>query len=359
MISAVAMDRTAARGWWARRWRAVRTVAPVAGLVVVPAILWIFLLRVTAQEDLFAVDFHTFYADGTEVLAGRRPLSPYPPVVALLVAPLTLLPRDVADGVATVGMVVCAAATLRVLGVRDWRCYGAVALWAPVFSGVQSANVSLPLALAVAVLYRLRDRPGPAGALTAASVAVKLFLWPLGIWLAATRRYAALGVAVAAGAVATAAAWLLVGFGSVGAFVDSLHANVELFDGRAYTVASLLHDAGAGERLAYGVTWALGAAALAAAWRLGRAGDDARALGLAIGAALLLSPVVWLHYLVLLLVPVALARPAYSPLWLAPLPLWLCPVTDGAAWQKVLLLAVAAAMLTATTLRPAPPPRAA
>jgi len=36
-------------------------------------------------------------------------------------------------------------------------------------------------------------------------------------------------------------------------------------------------------------------------------------------AALVLTPILWLHYLVLLLVPIALARPRLSALWLVPL----------------------------------------
>jgi hypothetical protein len=39
---------------------------------------------------------------------------------------------------------------------------------------------------------------------------------------------------------------------------------------------------------------------------------------LALAAALAASPIVWMHYFLLLLVPLALARPRLSPLWLVP-----------------------------------------
>ena len=44
-----------------------------------------------------------------------------------------------------------------------------------------------------------------------------------------------------------------------------------------------------------------------------------------LGATLALSPIVWLHYLVVLLVPMAIARPRFTPLWLLPILLWTSP----------------------------------
>jgi hypothetical protein len=51
-----------------------------------------------------------------------------------------------------------------------------------------------------------------------------------------------------------------------------------------------------------------------------RPNGEAKALGLAVIAALIASPIVWPHYFVLLFVPIALASPRLSPLWLLPLP---------------------------------------
>jgi hypothetical protein len=41
-------------------------------------------------------------------------------------------------------------------------------------------------------------------------------------------------------------------------------------------------------------------------------------LTLCLAAALAASPIVWVHYFLLLLVPLALTRPTLSPLWLVP-----------------------------------------
>ena len=66
----------------------------------------------------------------------------------------------------------------------------------------------------------------------------------------------------------------------------------------------------------------LGVALLTLAFRVARDAGwstrdrDRRSLTLVLAAALVLTPVVWPHYLVLLLAPVALARPKISPLWI-------------------------------------------
>ena len=46
------------------------------------------------------------------------------------------------------------------------------------------------------------------------------------------------------------------------------------------------------------------------------------ALTLCLAAALAASPIVWMHYFLLLLVPLALIRPRLSPLWLVPFAYW-------------------------------------
>ena len=51
------------------------------------------------------------------------------------------------------------------------------------------------------------------------------------------------------------------------------------------------------------------------------AARDLRSLTLTLAAALALTPVVWNHYFVLLLIPVAISRPHLSGLWLAPIAL--------------------------------------
>ena len=58
----------------------------------------------------------------------RRELR-WPPVAGYLVSPLTLLPVGVADIVMVLLGLACFALALWLVGVRDWRVYGVVALW--------------------------------------------------------------------------------------------------------------------------------------------------------------------------------------------------------------------------------------
>jgi hypothetical protein len=354
-VAAGTADTEAGPSFWCRRRHALLTIAPVAGLVVVPAVLWAFALKIAASNDNLATDFHHFfYAHGDAVLHGRTPAGAYPALTSVLFAPFALLPAGVADVVFTLVLVGCAAGTLWSLGVRDWRCYGAATLWYPVFSAVQTGNVSLVLALGVALLWRWRDRPRAAGSVAAMLIALKLFLWPLVFWLAVTRRGRALAVATVAGAAVSIAAWTVVGF-DLAVRLPTLLGDAVRIDGhRAYTVAALVTDLGASDTVAYGISTLMGFAVVAVAVALRE--RQAGALSLLVGAALLLSPIVWAHYFSLLLVPVALARPRFGWLWLAPLPLWLCSPVDGAAWQKVLILGVAAAMLARAAAARAPQP---
>ena len=102
------------------------------------------------------------------------------------------------------------------------------------------------------------------------------------------------------------------------------------------------------------------AALLVLAWRAADGAEgDRRALTLALAAGVVATPILWLHYLVLLVVPIALARPRLSALWFAPLALaifealdwyrgW--PRGDGRALASVAL--VTAAVFVASVLPP-------
>ena len=69
----------------------------------------------------------------------------------------------------------------------------------------------------------------------------------------------------------------------------------------------------------------VGGALLVACVVFARRADDRRSFTCAVAATLALSPIVWLHYLVVLLVPLAIARPRFSLIWLLPVLLWVSP----------------------------------
>jgi hypothetical protein len=94
----------------------------------------------------------------------------------------------------------------------------------------------------------------------------------------------------------------------------------QLQEGRADSIVTVLRVAGVSSGTASTVAMLCAVALLALAWRLSNGIDgERRAFGLAILAAMASTPIVWDHYMVLCFVPLALAAPRFSRLWLAPL----------------------------------------
>jgi alpha-1,2-mannosyltransferase len=239
-------------------------------------------------------------------------------------------------------------ATLWVLAVRDWRAYGVTLLWYPIIIGWEGENISVPLMFLVALAWRHRERPLVAGALTAAAISMKPFLWPLGLWLLATRRWRAAACALAAGLVFNLLAWAIVGFNEISAYVHMSQEDARALWQGGYGVLALAHHLGLGRGAGY-VLLALASAALAAiVLRRGLRGDDRQAFVLAIALMLVASPLVWIHYFVLLLVPIAIARPRFSGLWVVPVAMWLLPpATRVNDWQFALAWLLVAGCLAA------------
>src|SRR6266700_4101182 len=86
-------------------------------------------------------------------------------------------------------------------------------------------------------------------------------------------------------------------------------------------------------------------------WAAARGADgDRRAFAVAVVASLVTTPLLWMHYLLLLFVPIAFYRPRLSGLWFLPLLLWLTPSSNshGETWRIVLALAVLAVVAVRT-----------
>jgi hypothetical protein len=327
-------------------------------LGAVPLVALVLALAAYAGDDRLALDFHhELYRQADAVVHGRDAYeSPgadlsdranllWPMAAVLPVVPLTALPPGAADWVATALVIAALVGALWVLEIRDWRVYGVVLLWPATIEAIQTANASLPLTLLVAVTWRYRDRATVAGLALGYGIAVKLFLWPLAIWLALVGRVRA---AVIAAAAAAASLLLLLPFIGIGGYVRLLRELGTTFEHETYTVFALLADFGVPDTAARGVTVVLGLGVLALASRR-------RSYALAIAAALVLSPIVWRHFFVLLLVPLALSRPRFDVVWLIPIGLWVGDGTfNGAPWQTACVLALVALTFALCELRPQP-----
>ena len=331
-------------------------VGEISAFAVLPLVALAIGLSTFSSQDRVALDFHhELYPQAQFVVDGKDPYPPpdadlsdgtngiWPMAAVLPVVPLTALSPAAADWVATAIVLATLVASLWVLGVRDWRAYGVTLLWPPVIDAYQTANVTLPLALLVALTWRYRDRTLVAGCSLGAALALKFFLWPVAVWLLATGRRGAAGLAVAAGA---ASVLLLLPWIDPLDYARLIRNLSDTFDGLSYTPYALLVDLGLPSGVSRALTFVLGASILALAWRR-------RSLGLALGAALVFSPIVWRHFFALLLVPLAIARPRFDVVWLLPLGFWLVPGTyNGSTAQTALALGLTAVVLGVCELRP-------
>jgi hypothetical protein len=339
----------------------IRRTAELFFLGVLPVVALALALAAYRGDDRLALDFHhELYRQADAVVHGHDAYDPpnadlsdrqnflWPMAAVLPVVPLTALPPGVADWLATGFVLATLVAALWLLEIRDWRVYGVVLLWPSVIEAVQTANVSLPLTLLVAVMWRYRDRAAIAGLAVGYGVALKLFLWPVVVWLALVGRRRAAAIAAV---VAAASLLLLLPFTSIGDYVRLLRNLGRTFEHDAYTPFALLTDLGVPDTAARVVTIALGVAVLALARRR-------RSLGLALAAALVLSPIVWRHFFTLLLIPLALSRPRFDAVWLIPVGLWVGDGTlNGAPWQTASVLALVTLTFVLCEWRPQREPR--
>jgi hypothetical protein len=273
----------------------------------------------------------------------------YPALAAVAFGPFALISRLAGQLLYTAICIACVPAMLRVLNVRDWRVYGVTLLWAPVYTGWLSANLTLPLTLLTAVVWRYRDRPWIAGLVTVAAISLKPFIWPLGLWLLATRRWRAAGYAIVWGLALNLVAWAVVGFNEVHTYLRlSGKVTDALWRGGYSMLAVAQHlglGRGAADALLLAVTATVGLAVIYVGFFRRR---EREAMVLVVLLMLVASPLVWSHYFALLLVPLALTRPRLAAIWAAPILIWLCPPRTGVAgWQEALAWIVGGACLIA------------
>jgi Glycosyltransferase family 87 len=331
---------------------------------VVPAIAILLLFNEAIADDAVAFDFRAFYAAAEAVLRGGD-LNPglddsldaaaspyvYPPLPALLTIPLTPLPFDVAGVIVMAGLVAAVPATLWIVGVRDWRCYGLVLVWPPVISAIQTGNVTLWFALASAVAWRYRDRAVPVATAIGVTLAAKFFLWPLVVWLAVTRRLQTAVLSLAVGAGLFLLSWAVIGFDGMSAYPDLLRRLEDTVGADSYTAYIVGLDVGLPSPVARALWLGLGLAVIASLVVFARRGDERRSFVLAIAAALALTPIVWLHYFALLVVVVAVAAPGLAPVWFVPLAMVVTPGSGQPSPRETLATLLIASLTVAMALR--------
>jgi hypothetical protein len=104
-------------------------VASIAIFGLLPLLLFALGIWKAMEDDVVAVDFtYAFLPAAEDVLAGRSPYANpgilsyvYTPAVAWLVTPLTLVPLEVAQALASALLLAALLASIWLLDIRDWR----------------------------------------------------------------------------------------------------------------------------------------------------------------------------------------------------------------------------------------------
>jgi hypothetical protein len=325
-------------------------------LGALPIVLLVGAADAWAREHTLAFDFSRAYAPAAHLLLhGSSPYGPatravlrsqtafvYPPIAAFLAAPLAALPAQAGNVLVTVLAAFAVPAILAVVGVRDWRCYGAALLWMPTTSAIHLGTITVVLAVGVAVAWRWRDHAVRAGLVLGLVIALKLFLWPLLLWFAITKRLEAAAVAVASAIVLLLVPWAPIGGAGLLSYPHRLSLLSSLEARRGFSPAALLFHLGVGWGAAEATGYALGIGLLVLAYR--RRNSEAAALGLVCGASLLLTPILWPNYLLIMLVPLGVLRPRFGVVWLLPVLLLGQVVIDPPVWEIAVFLCIVATL---------------
>jgi alpha-1,2-mannosyltransferase len=249
------------------------------------------------------------YDPAVEV-AGGFSLFLYPPPFALAVVPFTLLPAPLGLWAWLAALVAAFLAGTALLPVRPgvrWSIVLLAAVSFPFLYAVKLGQVGPLLYLAFAIGWRWIDRARATGLAVAAGSLAKLQPALLFGWMIVTRRWRALAVGLAAVAVVVAATTVLVGVSAWSDYVALLgRINKPITTPQNLSFGAVAYAAGVSADAAAAIQWASVAGTLAVTVFAWFRRDAVTGFLVGVVASQLLSPVLWSHYALLLLLPVAL-----------------------------------------------------
>ena len=314
-----------------------RIVDPLAiGVIVLIVGWWWLTLAIQGSPGDWAFDFRQFWQGGNDVVNGVSPYPsaallasagdhldpegirevfrfPYPAGAAVLLAPLGWLSFHTAAAVWSALLIGSLLGALWVLRVRDWRVLAVVVTAAPVVTAVRLGTFTPVLILLLAVAWRWRDRRWVAGSALGLAITLKLFVWPLVVWLAATRRYGAAAITGGLAAALTFGAWAAIGFDGMTRYPELLRRLTDVVADRGLSLVALGSELGLPDAVSGALPWVAGLTLLAGVVVAARRTDGDRvAYSLAVVASIALTPIVWLHYFALLVLPLAVMRPRFA-----------------------------------------------
>ena len=281
-------------------------------VAVCAVVVWALFIRAWAPSDL-----QVFLRAGRAVGHGSSPYPDphsaqvwsgssfvYPYVTAWWFAPLSALSEHAAVLLyfaAGIGALVLTARLLR--GDRGpLTPLLFVLATEPVISALQHGTITTWLLLGLAIAWRYRTRTAVLVAVLTVVMVAKLFLLPVLAWLVITRRLRAAALTAALSAAIIVVGCPLAGL-PVSDYVHMVSALSAHEGPHGSSVVAYLYGGGVPYRYGTVIAAAAAMAIIAVAWWRYRASADERIpFCAAIGASLVLSPIVWTHYLALLVV---------------------------------------------------------
>ena len=118
--------------------------------------------------------------------------------------------------------------------------------------------------------------------------------------------------------------WAVVGFSGFTSYPELLGhlTDIEGANSHGVSIYQVAIATGLPGGIGHAVSFLVGGALLAGSFVFARRHDDRAAFTLAIVAVLAFTPLVWLHYLTLLVIPLAAYRPQFSGAWAVPWLMW-------------------------------------
>jgi hypothetical protein len=340
---------------------------PTAALAVAAAWICVGVTLGAFGNTHGLLDFHTFRRAGDAVLHGSSPYPAvdagllsgqeqfvYPAPAALVFAAVALLPVTIAAGLWYALSLAAGLGAFVVAGVRDVRVLLTLLCSMWFMHALYVGAVTPFLALGVALAWRWRDTAWRGATVLAIVIGIKLLPAPLILWLWWSGRRAQALRCLAISAALIGGSWALLGFAGFATYPDTLDLLSQLLAWRGYSLTSLALALGAPFATAKLLALAAAAAALALAYRVGPA-DERQAFLLCIVAALLASPIVWVNYFALVMVGVALHRPGFSWIWVAPIVLGLPYIQSEGHLVPILVWNVALVAVAAACARTSAP----
>ena len=277
-----------------------------------------FGLRTAANS--FGCDFSAYFGAANDWLAGRPiyDLSvastgtcgtyQYPPPFVLVALPFSLFGFTIGTWLWVGFLLACWAIGTAILPVRlpiRWLVLLLTAIGWPLVFGVRIGQVAPILYLAFAVGWRSLDRPAVLGASVAIGTLVKLQPGLLGLWLIARREWRALAWAIGVG-LAIVAVSAVLGLADWVGMATLLRSLTDAVTNDAnIAIGATLHRQGLDAQVAGLVQVANTIAMLAIVVFAALRFRPGASFLVAVVASQVISPIVWTHYNLVLMLPVA------------------------------------------------------